>query len=249
MATAGSSRGAGPERAFVAPLPESGTVSLDREEGHHLVRVRRVRRGDEVVLFDGEGGTRLARLVDPRADAPVLEVLGPYPDREPARAVVVAAALPGAGRAADMLFALAEIGVRAFVPLRCERSTLDAGDLLERRGERFARLVREAAKVSGRSRLLRLEAPRAPAEVAGPSAVILDTDPALPRLAAVLGPALEAPAPDPGETTLLVGPEGGFTPAEIAAVLAAGGRAASLGTCALRTETAALAAAAVALGR
>jgi 16S rRNA (uracil1498-N3)-methyltransferase len=248
MASRGDARGGGPERAYHATLPETGSVRLDREEAHHLVRVRRVRAGEEVVLFDGRGGSKRGRLLDADAGGATVEVLAPYPDREPRRAVTVACALPASGRADDLVVALAELGVSRLVPLACRRGAADAADAAKRRHERFERLVREAAKVNGRSRFLSIEDVRAPRDAVGvpgrrPFAdlcVLLDTDPALPRLPAALG---DATAP----CLLLVGPEGGFTDEEAAEVRGAGARLASLGTCVLRTETAAVAAASVAL--
>lgn len=263
MATAGASRGPGPERAHLARIPASGTVRLDAEEGHHLVRVRRARPGDEVVLFDGRGGSFLARLTDARPEGPTLEVLSPYPDREPPRVVTVASAVPGPSRLDDLVSTLAELGASAFVPLRCARSERDGAELVERRRDRLERLVREAAKVSGRSRFLSIDAPRTPAELlAGTAAgaraespgggggvprgelVLLDPDPTAPALGALLrggGSPIRA-------VTLLVGPEGGFTDGEVAAARAAGVQLASVSACALRTEVAAIAAAAIALG-
>lgn len=248
MASRGDARGAGPERAYVAALPLDGTVRLDREEGHHLVRVRRARPGDEVVLFDGRGGTRRARLLEADASAPLLRIEGEYPDREPRREVTVACALPAAGRADDLVAALAEMGVSRLVPLACERSGADPSEVLGRRRERFERIVRESAKVNGRSRLLTVEPARTPlATVGAPGArpfadlgILLDTDPGLPRLPQVLGPGTSP-------CLLLVGPEGGFTAEEATALRGAGALPASLGACALRTETAAVAAAAIAL--
>ena len=248
MATAGRSRGPGPERAFASPLPTSGEVRLDREEGHHLVRVRRARVGDEIVLFDGSGATRLARLADERAEGPTLEIVSDYPDREPSVKVAVAAALPAASRSDDLVAALAELGVHTLVPLSTARGMPDLAPFLERRRSRFERLVLEAAKVNGRSRFLRIEAPRGLAELAawgGASAegwapILLDTDPDAPSLSALV---LTVPAP-----LLVVGPEGGFTDEEIETWRRSGGPVASLGACALRTEAAAAAAAAIALG-
>ncbi len=221
-------------------------MTLDREEGNHLVRARRARVGDAVVLFDGRGGTVLARLVDARGDAPVLEVVGPAPDREPRRRVVVATALPAAGRADDLVAALAELGVTLLVPLKAKRAGLDPDDLRARRAERWARIVREAAKVNGRSRLLGIGTPMAPAAVpgaarlAGGVPILCDTDPRLPSLSRVIGDA-ESP-------WILIGPEGGFEDEEVASLVAAGVPGASLGACALRTDLAALVAAGIALG-
>jgi len=245
VATAGDRRGVGPERAFCAVLPASGPVTLDRDEGHHLIRARRARVGDPVVLFDGHGGTVLARLVDARGDAPVLEVLGPAPDREPRRRVVVATALPAAGRADDLVAALAELGIARLVPLRARRSGLDPADVVSRPALHGARLVREAAKVNGRSRLLEIGAPATPAEavaaarLAGGTPVLLDTDPGLPALGGVIG--------DAASPWLLLGPEGGFDEEEVAALAAAGVPGASLGACALRTDLAAVVAAGIAM--
>jgi 16S rRNA (uracil1498-N3)-methyltransferase len=243
MATAGDRAGSGPPRAYARPLPPSGPVTLDAEESAHLVRSRRAVAGDEVVLFDGEGATALGRLVWPDARAAVVEVVGPYPDREPEEAVRLAIALPEAGRADAMLAALAELGVTEVRPLSTERAHPDRLDMPVRRGERWARILRESAKVSGRSRLLALGPPLALADALGGAAgdvLLLDLDPTLPGLLDRLPAAGALPL-------LLVGPEGGFSPAERARALAEGVPRASLAATVLRTETAALAAAATAL--
>jgi 16S rRNA (uracil1498-N3)-methyltransferase len=250
MATRGDARGPGAERAFVATLPALGRVALDEEESRHLVRVRRARGGDAVVLFDGKGATRRARLVAADPAAAVLDVEGDAPDREPRRRVVVATALPAAGRADDLVASLAEAGVTLLIPLVCARSAPDAGEVPEGRRSRWARITRGAAKVNGRSRLLEVGAVETPggvlgrpeARAAGDVACLLDPDPTLPPLGAVLGP-------EPRPCLLLVGPEGGFTEEEVQGLLGQGALPASLGACALRTETAALSAAAIALAR
>jgi 16S rRNA (uracil1498-N3)-methyltransferase len=246
MATAGDRRGAGAERAWCAPLPDSGSVTLSPEESRHLVRVRRVREGERVVLFDGAGRTAFARLTGADPAGARAEIEGPAPDREPTRPVGVAVALSASGRADDLVAGLAEMGVAVFVPLVVERSANDPRAAVARRAERWGRLAREAAKVNGRSRLLEVVDPVAVADVprwaaARPerfTAVCLDPDPTAPGLLDVLR-GVRAPL-------LLVGPEGGFTDAEAAALARGGAPRASLSLCVLRTETAALAAAAIA---
>jgi 16S rRNA (uracil1498-N3)-methyltransferase len=245
MATAGDRRGAGPERALCRPLPDAGVVRLDRDEAHHLVRVRRVGPGDEVVLFDGEGGTCLGRLVRADAGGADVEVVGPYADRTPARPVVVAVAWPAGAEADELVATLAEMGVAAVVPLRTAREPSDPADRIARRADRHQRLAREAAKVSGSSRLLAIHpsqtldalfAGRGARE--GAQTVLLDPDPEAAPLGEVLAD---------GPVLLVVGPPGGFTDEERAAAERAGARTASLGACALRTVTAAVAASAIAL--
>jgi 16S rRNA (uracil1498-N3)-methyltransferase len=244
MATLGAGRGAGPERAWHAPLPAAGEVTLAPEESAHLVRVRRVRAGEEVVLFDGAGATRRARLVaaDPRAA--VLRIEGDAPDREPARALVLAVSPPEPARADDLVQALAWLGVTRLVPLLCERTPRGRAELVLRRRARWERLAREAAKGSGRSRLLAVAEPRSLAHLlAEPPAeglVLLDPDPAAIPLLRALPEGRAAP-------WLLVGPEGGFTSAEVGAATRVGAAVARLSATALRVELAALAAASVAL--
>lgn len=241
MATAGDRPGAGPERAFVAALTSTGQVVLATDESSHLVRSRRVQVGDPVVLFDGAGMTCLGRLVtaDPRAAC--VEIEGPYPDREPARAIRLAMALPEGGRSDQLVSALAELGVGTLLPLTFARSPRGRGELPARRAKRFGRIVREAAKVCGRSRLLEVTSGQAFADWL-PSCgglVFLDPDPTAPRLVDVL--------PREGELPwLLVGPEGGLDETERRLVRDAGCAVAQVGATALRIETAGMAAAAIA---
>jgi 16S rRNA (uracil1498-N3)-methyltransferase len=240
MATAGDGPGPGPERAHLDPLPAGGPATLGAAESRHLVRVRRAAVGDPVVLFDGRGSTRIGRLLVADGRRAEVLVLGPYPDREPARPLTLAVSLPEPSRADAMVAQLAELGVARLLALVADRTPPGRADLAARRAERWGRLLLEAAKVSGRSRLLEVGEPiRFPAALAGP-AVLLDPDPAAPPLRVAL-PAL-GPLP-----ALLVGPEGGFTEEERRLAAAAGAPRASLGRTALRIETAAVAAASVAL--
>ena len=239
MATAGGRRGSGPERAYAPDLVDRDEVVLDAEESSHLVRVRRVRVGQAVVLFDGRGTTRLGALVRADARRAVVAIEGPAADREPPRRVVLAASLPEGGRADRMIFQLAELGVDTFVPLACERTPPGRMDLVVRRRTRWQKLVGEAAKSSGRSRFLRIGEPvdfTTCARARGRDLLVLDPDPTLPALSELARKGEELP-------WIAVGPEGGFTAAELDA--AASSPRARLGVTALRTETAALAAAAV----
>lgn len=245
MATAGDARGAGPERAFAPQLPVTGEVLLDAEESAHLVRVRRVAVGSEVALFDGRGVTRRARLLtaDPRAAR--LLVWGEGADRAPRRALTVAASIPEPARADALVEALAWLGVTRWVPLLCSRTPANRAALVDRRAERWARIAREAAKGNGRSLLLEVgAATRLDELLAAPPAaglVLLDPDPEAGRLLDLLCGREALP-------WLLVGPEGGFTQAEVEAARGSGVPTASLGATALRVEIAAQAAAAQSLG-
>jgi 16S rRNA (uracil1498-N3)-methyltransferase len=244
VATAGDRRGAGPERAFAETLASDAgaEIVLSAEESHHLLRVRRVRRGDPVVLFDGRGTTRAGRVVAGDAKGAVVRLEGPAADREPARALTMAVSLPEGGRADALVGALAELGVARLVPLTCARTPKGRDLMAARRADRWLRLCREAAKVNGRCRLLEISGPKPLDRVleGAEAAVMLDPDPRAPVLPALLDDS--GPLP-----WLVVGPEGGFTEVEVERAAAAGARRARLGAVALRTATAAVAAAAVAL--
>lgn len=249
MATSPQARGKGPERAWCRPLPAEGRVVLEPAEGHHLVRARRVRVGEEVALFDGDGEGRLARVVSAGAEGVEVEILCPSVGRRPWRSVTVATAWPDGARADDLIATLAELGVEAVVPLRTRRTNGDPADRIGSRAARQGRIVVEAAKVSGSNRCLRIEAPldleAALRAAAGHRIVLLDTAPGLASLADALA---AADSGLPFAVWLVVGPEGGFTDDEVEVARTFGARVASLGGLALRTETAAIAAASIALG-
>lgn len=240
MATTGAGRGAGAERAWHAELDGAAVgceVVLDREESAHLVRSRRARVGDAVVLFDGEGTLRAGELVGADPKAACVRLGGAYPARDPARRVRMAIALPEMGRCDRMLAMLAELGVAEVVPLTCTRADPGRPAQAVKRGARWAKLAREALKVNGASRALQVGAARALDNLVTEGAIVLDPDPA----ARPLEEALAGACPTPW---VLVGPEGGFTRDELETTCTAGGTIARLGAPALRVETAAVAAAA-----
>ena len=244
MATAGDARGAGPERAYHPSLASADEVTLDAAESLHLVRSRRVRQGEPVVLFDGRGHLVQGVLVTADLKAAVVRVEGPYPAREPVRDVALCVSFPEAGRADAMVSALAELGVVRVVPMTCARTPRGRHDAVPRRRARWMRLVREATKVSGGCRFLEIAdvASMTDCLARAPDAglAIADPDPAARPLADLVraGPV----------SRLLIGPEGGFTDQEIDAARAAGCAPVSIGRTALRIETAAVAGAAILLG-
>ena len=219
---------------FVPALDDD--VTLDDETGHHLGRVRRVRAGDVVTAADGRGRWRpyAIALVEPgvvelRArDAPVEE-----PHLEPR--LVVAFALTKGAKPELVVQKLTELGVDGVTVLAGRRSVPRWSD--ERAGAAVARLRRIAHEAAAQCRRARVPAVDGVRPVTGlrgrPGLVVADPegdDPAA------------LPAPSGGEWLLVVGPEGGFDPGEVAAL---DGRRLRLGPHVLRAETAAIAGAAV----
>lgn len=206
-------RGVGPH-AFVADIE---TPELDPVDRHHLARVLRVRPGDALTVADGQGRWRTARFGDP------LEADGPVEVEAALTPPVTVGLAPVKGQRPEWAVQkLTELGVDAIWLLVTERSVVRwEGDRAASHGERLAKVAREAAMQCRRARLpsLRVGVPLAEA-IRAPGAVLAHPGGEAPSLA---------------RPVVLVGPEGGWSEAELASA-----DKVSLGLTVLRTETAAL---------
>ncbi|KLI99601.1 16S rRNA (uracil(1498)-N(3))-methyltransferase [Luteimonas sp. FCS-9] len=228
-------------RAFVdLPLREGDTIELPDDAAAHLVRVLRLREGDGCVLFNGDGCDHDAQLTraDKRGAAARIVASRRVELESPLRIVL----LQGIARGEKMDWILqkaTELGVAGFVPVSSDRSEvrLDA----ERAGKRHAHwrsVVVSACEQSWRTRVPEVAAPQSLAAALaalppGDGRWLLDPD-------ATAGLAtLPAPA---GELVLAIGPEGGWSDNDRAALVAAGFGGLRLGPRILRTETAGIAA-------
>jgi len=229
---------------FYCPLPLAAGLLVDLPEAvaHHLHVVRQ-QPGAQLTLFNGQGGQYRATLQDVgkrRASARVdafenVEVELSY-------AITLAQALPEASKMDWIIEKAVELGVAAIVPLAAQRCvTRLSGERAEKRHAHWEGIIVAASEQSGRNRLATL----APLEDVGKW---LARPAAAPRI--LLSPrgtrtlAAWAGAQAAQDVVLMVGPEGGFAPGEEDAAIAAGAIALTMGPRVLRTETAALAAAA-----
>lgn len=232
-------------RLYVAgPLLDGRPVSLDGPAAHRVARVLRLRPGDRIALFDGSGVEAVAELVSvtpSRAEAKVLSVRPGLP--EPAVRVTLCQSVVKGERFEWALEKGTEIGVARFVPIFTERNVARPAEGAKL--ERWRRIVVEAAEQCGRSVV---------PEVASPLSFdgALDTL-GLPALipyegehTATMRAALDA-LRRPRALTILIGPEGGFTAQEIERAVSRGARTISLGPRILRSETAGIVAATLAL--
>lgn len=220
---------------FDGELEIGSVVTLTGDEMHHAARVHRTKVGEEVELFDGRGVTVTARV---RAIAPKsidLEILEPVVARESPLAVELAIALIQPDRFELVLQKGTELGVRSFLPLVTGRSEVRPERVSGKEG-RWQKLLVEAAKQSGRSVIPVLE------EAVGFAEALVR-----PGVNVVFDPS-GMPGLPPGETLrLFIGPEGGWSEEELEKARAGGAHLCSLGPRRLRAETAAIAAAALAL--
>ena len=233
---------------------EAPEIWLDPDQARHGVTVLRLKPGDRVEIA-GPAGIFPARVTTAEGGRP------PRLGVVPLRASPGRPAEPETGEQAGPVLALAlispprfdwavekaaELGAGELWPLACERVKPGLVRASAGRAERWRRLAEEARKQCGRPRPLAVHPPATPLELIGGA---LKESPGF-FLNPAGSPAVQGPAGTiQGPAALLVGPEGGFSPREEAAFLAAGFRPWRLGGLILRSETAALAALAVLLYR
>ncbi|MGA5419252.1 16S rRNA (uracil(1498)-N(3))-methyltransferase [Streptomyces lavendulocolor] len=225
-----------------------GTITLDGPEGRHAVSVRRLRVGEEIVLTDGAGtgayGTVAAVEGKDRLEVAVSEV---RTEPAPAPRITVVQALPKGDRGELAVETMTETGVDAIVPWAASRCiTQWKGDRGLKALAKWRATAREAGKQSRRLRFPDVADAATTKQVArllaaADFAAVLHEEGAAPLATAEL--------PATGEIVLVVGPEGGVSPDELAAFAEAGATPCRLGRSVLRTSTAGTAATALLLGR
>jgi 16S rRNA (uracil1498-N3)-methyltransferase len=230
-----------------AELATADRLVLDGPEGRHAARVRRLRVGEPLDLADGAGLVAHCVVEAACADALEVRVASRTASPAPQPRLIVVQALPKGDRGELAVELMTEVGVDAILAWSAERSVARwSGERSARGLERWRSTAREAAKQSRRSWWPQVEGPLSTADVAAQvrtaSVALLLHEEAADPLAAV------AP-PDAGEVLLVVGPEGGIAPGELAELAAAGARAVRMGPTVLRTSTAGAAAAAALLAR
>ncbi|MFE6762219.1 16S rRNA (uracil(1498)-N(3))-methyltransferase [Streptomyces sp. NPDC057689] len=235
----------------VEQLADAPEFVLDGPEGRHAVSVKRLRTGEEVVLTDGRG--RWAPGLVRAAEGKDRLVVGLDPVHEepaPAVRITVVQALPKGDRGEVAVETMTETGVDGVVPWQAARCiTQWKGDRGLKSLAKWRGTAREAGKQSRRVRFPDVADLATTKQVAG---LLAAAD-----FAAVLHedryydsePLATVALPDAGEIVLVVGPEGGVSPDELAAFTAAGARTCRLGPSVLRTSTAGTAATALLLGR
>ncbi|MGQ9688521.1 MAG: RsmE family RNA methyltransferase [Desulfobaccales bacterium] len=232
-------------RRFFAP-PErwaADRVVLDPEETHHLTRVLRLAPGARVAVCDGQGRVMAAVVRSLEGEEAVVSLEGdPFTQGESPLEVTLGVGL-AKGEAFDQVVRQAtEMGVKRLLPFVSTYSEKIAPERAARRLARWRRQAQESLKSCQRL-------------------YVPEIHPVLDFVAVLQGPeegkflcyeaqrggglAACLSSPRPTGVRLLIGPEGGFTPAEAAQAREAGFRPVSLGPRRLRVETAALTALAI----
>ena len=214
-------------------------LSLDEAESHHAARVLRKQAGDRVELFDGRGQSAIAEITlvkKDRVEVRILELR--EPSLAPLPAIRLAVAPPKGDRFRWLVEKATELGVDQLIPLLTERTVVEpgAGKL-----DKLQAAVVAACKQSGRDWVMQVSENTSFAEC-------LKTDPmqsAASRVVLIGDPLGELFQPEmipagTAEVLLGIGPEGGWSEAELQSAGAAGARRVRIADQILRTETAAI---------
>ena len=196
---------------------------LDSVDEHHLATVLRLRVGETVSVGDGRGSWRICRFTDEGCLDPDGEI---HIEAAPSPQLTIGFAIPKGDRPEWIVQKLTEIGIDRIVVLHADRNVVRWDDArAERQMVRLAKVAREAAMQSRRVTVPILDGPFAPSAMSGNDVAFAEPD------GAPLGPSTP---------TVLIGPEGGWSPAELERSASRCGLASTV----LRVETAAIVAAA-----
>lgn len=217
------------------PLTIGTSIDLDRDEAHHA-RVLRVHEGEAVEVFDTTAHNFAARVVAVARDRVTIDIAAPKELRESPVALTLALALIQPEKFELVLQKGTELGVHRFIPIVAELCEVRPERVRGKR-ERWAKIVLEAVKQSGRSKIPPIDEPLSLADALATPGTKIFFDASAP--AGPLSTSREA-------ATLFVGPEGGWSEAEIALAVERGCHFRTLGPRRLRAETAAIAALVVA---
>ena len=220
-------------RIFLPGVSAEEAIELPREEVEKLRKVLRLNEGDQIAVLPSDGSLIRCEFKAKQAWPIGVE----WPNTEPDLKLTIAQALPKGDRIETVIRMCTEIGVSQFVFFEADRSVVrwDAAKRRERL-RRLEAIARESAEQSYRTKLPEIGFAGDLKEVLTtiPEAIVLSEDEGVENCL----------TPKAAEMTLVVGPEGGWSPKELELI---GTRGVTLGPRVLRTDTAGPAAAAILL--
>lgn len=222
------------------PLPFDGIFELPPDAAHHASRVLRLREGDPVQLFDGQGNERHGVIAELGGKHVLISGITPIDaDRETPLKVTLAQALTSSEKMDWVIQKATELGVADIQPLDTERSVARlSAERATKRLEHWQQVAISACEQCGRNTLPQIHAPLDIMAWLRQMKGCTDTKLILLPQGST---SLREQAQPKGRVVLLIGAEGGFTAAESETALHCGFTPIRLGARVLRTETAAIA--------
>jgi 16S rRNA (uracil1498-N3)-methyltransferase len=233
---------------YVDELPEVGGLAVvDGDEGFHAANVRRIRPGEELDIGDGTGTVAQCVIEDAAKGRLTARVLSRRTVERPSPQVTVVQALPKSDRSELAVELATEAGADAFVPWQSERCVArwDGSARVDKGLRRWQAIARSAARQSRRPYVPSvISVVSTPELVAAVGVRTADGAVVLVLHESATRSLTKVPLVQARSVMLIVGPEGGISDDEVAALSGAGAIPVRLGPTVLRTSTAA----AVALG-
>jgi 16S rRNA (uracil1498-N3)-methyltransferase len=231
---------------FHLPAENWESSTLPPDESHHCVNVLRLEADERVTVFDGSGREAAAVILEANPKAVVLKVSAAAKSPRPPCSITLAQAVPK-GKNMDLIVQKAvELGASSIAPILSDRTVvqLDAAELEKKRGK-WREVALEACKQCGQNYLPEIAKPSSPKAFfergeRGELMLIASLQPDARPLKSILADFVSNHSRLPRSATVLVGPEGDFTPAELSLAKSNGCIPVTLGPIILRTETAAI---------
>jgi len=222
--------------------PTESRLTFDPAVAHHI-RVRRLKAGQPIVLFDGSGRESYATLQFGESGQPhALITCTQTIDRELPWPITLVQGIASQDRMDWVIEKAVEIGVSALIPVLTDRSVIKLSpDRAKKRLLHWQKIVVSASEQCARNRLMQIYEPCS----IGQAMLLCENSPLLwchaSNTSAPIGsPGIVQTVFNAGRACVIVGPEGGFSDPEATMLEDAGARAVSLGPRILRTETAGL---------
>ena len=213
---------------------DTKVFTLDGDEGRHAATVKRMREGEVIHLCDGQGSRAIATVVKVHKHSLDLTIDQFTFEEAPEPRFVVVQALAKGERAELAVEMLTEVGADAIIPWRAEHS-IGKWDSVDKGLEKWRRTSRESSKQSRRAWIPEISNLKSTAEVCE----LMSQAQSVFVLHESADQALAACAiREQGTIMIVVGPEGGISPDELAAFSAAGARVVHMGASVMRTSTA-----------
>ncbi|MDD4199978.1 MAG: RsmE family RNA methyltransferase [Eubacteriales bacterium] len=251
-------------RFFVGPenIGQRIIIIDDRDDLHHMLKVLRLKEGDEVDVSDTIEWEYHAKIISLHKDEAQLEIMdkqafGAEPDLE----VTLFQGIPKSGKMDTIIQKCVELGVHKIVPVFMDRTVVTDKGNFQKKTERWNRISAEAVKQCKRGIIpeiadtIKMDVLLDDSDGSGRPDIFEDYDMVLfpyenekgktikEALLAAANPMYEEITGNTLERiAIIIGPEGGFSREEAEKIVAGGGESVSLGRTILRTETAGMAA-------
>lgn len=234
------------QRYFVTRTADDGKFEIVEDDLHHIVRVMRMKAGDQIICVDPHGAGALCEIAEITSEKAVANVVKWLEESSelPVR-ITIASGLPKGDKLEWIIQKGTELGAFEFVPFTAARSVVKWDEKKSaKKLERWQKIAKEAAEQSHRSLVPEVQSPLSFKELAKTGSdftyrLIAYEEEARQGEASVLADIFGKA--NSGESILIVfGPEGGLTPGEVDTLKGQGFLACGLGPRILRTETAPL---------